>query len=76
MTAPVGVVASLEPWQSEIPRQLKTREEQEAWAAVHAPPWELDRERFLRRLDERARAFSKGDPKPVDREGGTDGRAN
>jgi hypothetical protein len=53
--------------QTGIPGQLKTREEQEAWAAAHAPPWELDRERFQRRLDERARAFSKRDPKPVDR---------
>jgi hypothetical protein len=61
--------------QSGIPNDLKTREEQEAWAAAPAPPRELDRVRFLRRLDERARTFSKRDPKPVDQAGGTDGHS-
>jgi hypothetical protein len=43
--------------QSGIPAHLKTREEQEAWAATRAPAWELNRDRFQKRLDDRARAF-------------------
>ena len=45
--------------QSGIPAHLTTREQQETWAAEHAPSWELDREAFQHRLDERALAFRK-----------------
>jgi hypothetical protein len=45
--------------QSGIPGNLTTREAQEAWAAEHGPSWQLGKEAFQRRLDERARAFRK-----------------
>jgi hypothetical protein len=43
--------------QSGIPTDLTTREAQEAWAAEHAPSWELTKEAFKRRLEKRARDF-------------------
>jgi hypothetical protein len=45
--------------QSGIPTDLKTREEQEAWAEAHAPSWEMNRTRFQGRLDDRAETFQK-----------------
>ena len=36
--------------QSGIPGHLTTREAQEAWAAEHAPAWELDKDALGRRL--------------------------
>lgn len=45
--------------QSGIPADLKTREEQEAWAEAHAPSWEMNRSRLERRLEDRARTLAK-----------------
>jgi hypothetical protein len=48
--------------QSGIPANLKTREEQEAWAIAHVPAWELPKERFQKRLDERGQSFRRRTP--------------